>query len=109
MEVANLKDMIGGWFVGSFTPTTHSTHAVEAALKSYIKGSKESKHYNKVATEITLINRGCVRMNGREFRDGDIVVIHPMETCDFEAIEDTDTFVIKVPGAQDDKYLSDLT
>jgi len=109
MDVANLKDMIGGWFVGAFTPAAHSTPAVEAASKFYIKGSKESKHFHKVATEITLIHRGCVKMNGHEFRDGDIVIIHPMETCNFEAIEDTDTFVIKVPGAQNDKYLSDLT
>ena len=105
MQVAKLKDMFRGWFVGAFSPAAHSTPAVEVGFKSYVKGYKEARHFHKVATEITLIYKGHVRMNGREFRDGDIVILQPMESCDFEVLEDTDTVVVKVPGAQNDKYL----
>lgn len=105
MEVANLKDMVRGWFVGGFSPTAYSTPAVEVGFKSYAKGDKESRHFHKIATEITLIHKGHVRVNGQEFHDGDIIVLQPMESCDFEVIEDTDTVVVKVPGAQNDKYL----
>lgn len=108
MQVFNIKDMVRGWFVGAFSPTSHSTVAVEVGQKSYSKGDKEVRHFHKVATEITLIQKGLVRMNGEEFRDGDIIVLQPMESCDFEAIEDTCTVVVKVPGAKNDKFISAL-
>jgi hypothetical protein len=108
MEVTNLKDMVKGWFVGAFSPTAYSTTEVEVGFKSYTKGDKEARHFHRIATEITLIHKGHVRMNGQEFRDGDIIVLQPMESCDFEVIENTETVVVKVPGAQNDKYLGGL-
>lgn len=105
MQVFKLNDMVRGWFVGGFSPSAYSTSAVEVGFKSYAKGDKEALHFHKIATEITLIQKGCVRMNSQEFRDGDIIVLRPMESCDFEAMEDTNTVVIKVPGALNDKYL----
>lgn len=107
MKVANLKDMVRGWFVGAFSPTAYSTTAVEVGFKSYKKGDKEARHFHKIATEITFIHKGHVRMNGQEFHAGEIIVLQPKESCDFEVIEDTDTVVIKVPGAQNDKYLGE--
>jgi hypothetical protein len=105
MQCAKLNEMVRGWFVGAFSPAAYSTSDVEVGFKSYVKGAKEARHFHKIATEITLICKGLVRMNGQEFRDGDIIVLMPMESCDFEVIEDTDTVVVKIPGAQDDKYL----
>ena len=46
-------------------------------------------------------------MNGAEYSAGDIVVIAPLESTDFTALEDTVTMVVKVPGAVNDKYLGD--
>ena len=105
MKAFKLQTMVRGWFVGAFIPTAYFTRTVEVGFKSYSKGDKEARHFHKVATEITLIHKGHVRMNGQEFRAGDIVILQPMESCDFEVLEDTDTVVVKVPGAQDDKYL----
>jgi hypothetical protein len=105
MQVAKLEHMVRGWFVGAFSPTTYSTSEVEVGFKSYVKGDKEARHFHKIATEITLIHKGRVKMNGQEFRAGDIIVLQPMESCDFEVLEDTDTVVVKVPGAQNDKFL----
>jgi quercetin dioxygenase-like cupin family protein len=96
--------MTKGWFVGDFEPTLLKTQQVEVAVKHYRKGDREGCHYHKLATEITLIVSGKVRMKGFEYGKGDIVVIEPMESTDFEALEDTVTAVVKHPGAINDKY-----
>lgn len=100
-----LDDMIKGWFVGNFEPSLYKTEAVEVGIKRYKAGDKEEWHYHKVATEITVIVQGAVRMCGQEYRTNDIVVIPPGEGTAFEALEDTVTAVVKLPGAVNDKYL----
>jgi hypothetical protein len=44
-------------------------------------------------------------MNGLIYSENDIVIILPGEGTDFEAIEETTTLVIKIPGANNDKYI----
>ncbi len=106
MKTAILEDMIKGWFVGNFEPTLLRTNDVEVAVKSYKKGDYEEKHYHKIATEITVIVNGRVKMNGIEYKKGDIIVMEPNEATDFECLEDgTQNVVVKIPGANNDKYL----
>jgi hypothetical protein len=105
MRVAKLDEMTKGWFVGGFQPTAYSTNACEVAVKHYAASDNEPSHLHRVATEITLILSGRVRMMGREWGAGDIVVLSPGEIADFEAITDCATVVVKVPGALNDKYL----
>lgn len=107
MEVFALKDMIRGWFVGSFEPNVFRTNVAEVAIKEYKQGDYEEKHYHKIATEITAIISGKVKMNGDIYTKGDIIVINPGEATNFEAIEDTISVVVKLPGASNDKYLGD--
>lgn len=104
MKKARLEDMVKGWFVGDFEPSLIQTREVEVAVKEYRKGDREGRHHHKVATEITVISSGRVRMNGIEYCKGDIIVIEPLESTDFEALEDTVTTVVKYPGANNDKY-----
>jgi quercetin dioxygenase-like cupin family protein len=99
-----LDDMVRGWFVGNFEPTAFRTDTCEAACKHYAKGDREARHHHRLATEVTLVLAGRARMNGAVWKAGDIVVIEPFVSTDFEALEDTTTVVIKVPGAPDDKY-----
>lgn len=106
MEVRKLKDMVRGWFVGNFEPSCFSTEAVEVAVKKYKAGDKEAAHYHKIATEITEIISGRVRMNETELVPGDIAVVYPGEIVEFEALEDSSNVVVKVPGALNDKYLN---
>lgn len=106
MKVAKLKNMVKGWFVGSFEPTLYNTKQVEVAVKHYKKGDSDVTHYHKIATEITVIVSGKVRMNGQEFLAGDIITLSPGESTDFCVLEDnTTTTVVKIPGALNDKYL----
>jgi mannose-6-phosphate isomerase-like protein (cupin superfamily) len=107
MKTFRLDQMVKGWFVGNFTPTLIQTNDIEVAVKEYRTGDRESRHFHKISTEITVIVIGRVRMNGVEFVKGDIVVIEPNQSTDFEALEYTITTVVKHPGANNDKYLED--
>jgi hypothetical protein len=107
MEKSNLKDYVRGWLIGGFTPTLFDTLDVEFAIQEFKKGDKESSHCHKIATEITVIVQGKALMKGLTLNKGDIVKISPGEYTDFEALEDTTTAVIKLPGALNDKYLEE--
>jgi quercetin dioxygenase-like cupin family protein len=106
MRHSQLADMIKGWFVGGFAPTAHATDVCEVAVKRYAAGDTETAHFHKVATEITLVLSGRVRIAGREWSDGDIIVLEPGEVSDFKALTDAVNVVVKVPGARNDKYLT---
>lgn len=109
MEIYRLDGMLGGWFVGSFNPTALATDLVEVALKSYSAGATEADHYHQIATEVTLIVSGQVRMLGRDWGAGDIVVLRPGEVTSFEAVTDSTNVVVKVPGVLNDKYLAPIS
>lgn len=104
MKLYKLEDMKKGWFVGNFEPSLYRTNACEVAVKSYKQGDKEGKHYHKIATEITVVVKGRVRMFGQEYSEGSIIFVEPEEKTSFEALEDTVNVVIKIPGANNDKF-----
>lgn len=104
MKVEKLKDMTKGWFIGNFEPTLYKTNDCEVAVKCYKAGNFEKKHFHKIATEITVIVKGRVRMFNQEFVEGDMIVVEPGEATSFEALEDSMNVVVKLPGAKNDKY-----
>lgn len=105
MKVKKLSSMKGGWFIGNFEPSLFKTTDCEVAVKYYKKGDKEGKHYHKIATEYTVVVKGKVRMFDSVYMEGDIIVVEPGDATSFEAIEDAVNVVVKLPGANDDKYL----
>lgn len=104
LKISQLSDMVKGWFIGNFSPTLYRTNDVEVAVKSYKKGSTENSHYHKLATEFTVIIEGKARMSGQILTPGAIVRIDPFVVTDFEALTDVTTVVVKLPGANNDKY-----
>ena len=44
-------------------------------------------------------------MNGIEYGEGDIVVMEPGDVTDFTALTDAVNVVVKIPGANNDKYI----
>ncbi len=104
MELDQLSRFTKGWFVGKFAPTLIETGDVEVAIKHYRAGESEPRHHHRVATEITAIVSGTVRMNGRDIGAGEIVKIAPGVSADFAALTDAVTVVVKHPGASNDKY-----
>lgn len=109
MKHARLESMVKGWFVGNFSPTLYPTQHCEVGIKTYKAGDREELHHHKVATEITVIVSGSVRMLGKEWGPGDILVIEPGEATAFEALSDCVNVVVKLPGALNDKYMGEPT
>ena len=105
MIVENISNMTKGWFIGNFDPSLYKTNDVEVAVKHYKAGDHENKHYHKIATEYTVIIEGEVEMNGVRYKKDDIVVMEPGEATDFTAITDSTNVVVKIPGANNDKYV----
>lgn len=104
IEQYRLEDMIKGWFVGNFEPSLFKTNDVEVGVKKYLAGDSEDTHYHKIATEFTVIIRGIVEMNGILYKENDIIKIKPGVTTNFKAVTDVVTVVVKLPGANNDKY-----
>ena len=99
-----LKNFIRGWFIGDFTPSIIRTKDFEVAIQQYKKGAKESKHVHKIADEFTTVVKGSCTLNGKLYKEGDIVWIKKGEAAAFEAIEDCTTTVVKIPSVIGDKY-----
>lgn len=104
MKHDRLERMVKGWFVGDFAPVALRTSDCEVAIKHYAAGDHEGAHYHAVATELTAIVSGRVRMLGGEWGPGDILTIEPGEATDFLALTDAVTVVVKHPSAPDDKF-----
>ena len=104
MKTSHLSDMKGGWFVGKFFPTCLDTKECEVACKYYKSGDYEKAHVHKIATEITVIASGLVKMNAVRYRRGDIIVLEPGDVTDFQVLENTITVVVKIPSIAGDKY-----
>lgn len=107
MQTAKLNDMTRGWFVGNFDPSVYKTNDVEVAIRHYEEGDYECRHYHKIATEITEIISGEVEMNSHRYKAGDIIIIKPGESTDFRALTDAVNVVVKIPGANNDKYITE--
>lgn len=105
MSTYNEKDFIKGWFVGDFLPTAFNTKECEVAVKRYKKGDYEDFHHHRIATELTVIIAGKVKMNGVIHMTGDVIKIEPKEGTDFEVLEDTINVVVKIPSVAGDKYI----
>jgi hypothetical protein len=104
MLVTDLSQMVKGWFVGSFSPTAYETKEAEVAVKRYRSGDAEAWHVHRIATEITVVVSGAVRMGGSRYDAGAIIRLEPGEGTDFTALEDSVTVVVKLPSVRGDKY-----
>lgn len=104
MEIFKIEDMKGGWFVGNFTPAAFKSKDFEVCLARHKKGDKWATHYHQIATEINLLVRGEMSIQGQGLKSGDIFVIHPGEIADPVFHEDCEVVVVKTPSVPGDKY-----
>ena len=104
VRTSKLSEMIGGWFVGNFSPSILTSAAFEVAVKSYKAGDYEEWHVHRVGTEITLIINGQAEMDGKILENGDIILLEPGYGTSFRALTDLKTVVVKTPSIANDKY-----
>ena len=93
-----------GWFIGDFAQAVVKTKDFEACWQQNAAGVKDTPHYHKVTTEVQLLTRGRMIVNGVEFGPGDICIIEPGDHYYGEYLEDTEVFAIKFPSVPSDKY-----
>jgi len=104
MRIAKFNDMTNGWFVGGFIPTAYNTSDFEVGYLTHKKDSKWPAHYHKEATEINLLVKGKMTVNGKTLNKGDIFVIYPDEVSSPKFIEDCEIVCVKIPSVPGDKY-----
>jgi hypothetical protein len=103
MKRYKLEDMTLGWFVGNFSPSLYQNEFVEVGVKKFSKGETEPMHYQLTATEWTCVLTGRIRIGDLTFEENDIAEIPPLESADFEALEDCVLVVVKSPSIPSDK------
>ncbi len=106
MKKDSLENMVGGWFIGNFQPSVHESKDFEVTIRHYLKGETEPRHYQRIATEITVIVLGKARMGDQTLNPNDILTVLPNEILDFEALEDCTIVAIKFPSIPSDKILA---
>ena len=106
MKRDSLENMKGGWFIGNFQPNIHESKDFEVAIRHYLKGETEPRHYQQIATEITVIVLGKARMGDQILNPNEVLTVFPTEVLDFEALEDCTIVAIKFPSIPSDKILA---
>jgi quercetin dioxygenase-like cupin family protein len=93
-----------GWFIGDFPEAVIRTQDFEVCYQVNAAGTPCPRHYHNTVTELQLITRGCMILNGEEYRAGDICIVEPGEVTEGMYTEDTDTVAVKFPSLPQDKY-----
>jgi hypothetical protein len=105
VDKLNLSEFIGGWFVGNFKPSMFINQHLEVGVKLFRSGDREPSHKQIHATEITVVSEGKVRIGNLILEKGDVLLIHPGEFADFEALTDGSLTCVKFPSIPSDKVL----
>lgn len=103
MLKSNLKDFVRGWFLGNFKPSL-AFKDYEVGLRWNNKGDSEDRHYHRETTEYVAFAGGKHRLGDQVFNDGDVTVIHPYMSTDYECLEDGYCLTVKDKSIVDDKY-----
>ena len=106
MKIAKLSDFTNGWFLGNFEPSLFRSPDFEICVKNFKKGEVEAAHFQRIATEVTVVLSGSVRMGDYILQVDDILTIYKDEICDFEALTDCKVLGVKFPSLPDDKVLA---
>jgi len=107
MKIFKLEDMIGGWFVGNFSPTAFKTHNAEVSYKIHPKGEVWDKHYHEHLTEINLLIEGEMIIKNTKVRQGEIFILEPKEIADPVFLEECKIICVKIPNITGDKIILD--
>jgi hypothetical protein len=106
MKIAKLSEFTNGWFLGNFDPSLFKSQDFEICVKNFKKGEVEMAHFQRIATEVTVVLSGTVRMGEHILHVDDILTIFADEICDFEAITDCKVLGVKFPSLPNDKVLA---
>lgn len=104
-EHYRLEDFKLGWIVGNFSPSLLRSQEIEISIKHFKRGDLEPSHKQLVATEITVVISGSIRLGESVYGINDIIQILPETYADFESLTDSSLVCIKFPSLPSDKVL----
>ena len=104
IEKRRIEEFKDGWLVGNFHPAMITTPQFEICYRKHLRGETPKAHYHKIGNEYTLIIRGHVRINDREFKTGDIITIPSYTVSEPLFLEDTEIMVFRGYSNTEDKY-----
>lgn len=105
MIIKNIKNSIGGWYIGNFDNAAYKTNAFEVSFKLHKKNEHWDWHYHEHLDEINLLIRGKMIIQGKKINPGDIFILGPMEIADPIFLEDCEIICIKSPNITNDKII----
>lgn len=105
MNVTRIEEYTKGWFVGNFSPVLIPSRDFEIAVKWFNAGEKEAIHKQIVATEVTVVIEGNIKLGDQIFVKGDVILVPPGEFASFESLTDSALVCLKTPSIPDDKVL----
>ena len=108
IEKYELKNFIGGWFIGSFEPSLYKTKQFEISVKFHPEGEIWDAHYHKISTEYNCVIEGSVKIDDEIFSKGDIFVVPPNKVVNPNFLKNCTIVCIKIPGEPNDKYLASI-
>jgi hypothetical protein len=104
-EHYRLEDFKLGWVVGNFVPALLHSKDIEVSIKHFKEGETELSHKQLVATEITIVVIGSIRLGENVYGVNDIIKIPPQTFADFESLTDSSLVCLKFPSLPNDKVL----
>jgi hypothetical protein len=107
MKKFKLDDMKGGWFVGNFEPSVMKAN-FEVGIHQHTKGEFHQDHFHKKGTEVNVMRKGKLKLNGEIFEPGDIFILYPYEVSQVEYLTDVELTVVRDMSDTDDKYMFDI-
>lgn len=103
---STLREYKNGWFLGNFSPAVIQTKDFEVCIKTFKMGDREASHFQVLATEVTVVLFGQIRMGEVLLSEDEILVVNPGEIVDFEALTDCKVMGLKFPSLPTDKVLA---
>lgn len=104
MQVFDVNQFRGGWFVGDFDATAYRSKEVEVAYKTHHAGEHWASHYHAVADEINYLISGRMEINGVPLEAPCVFVIPKGEVSRPIFNTDVALVVVKTPSLPGDKY-----
>lgn len=99
----HISDFYKGWFLGKFEPSIAHTD-YEVGLRWNNAGDAEERHYHKQVVEYVVFAGGKHRLNDVTYNDGDMTVIYPYMSTDYECLEPGYCLTVKSQSLPDDKF-----
>ena len=105
MNSYKLEEFFKGWVIGDFNPSLFKNSDFEVAVKFFEKGEIELAHKQLIATEITIVVEGVIKLGEGTYSRGDIIEIQPNEVAAFESLTRSSLVCIKFPSIPNDKVV----